>query len=136
MSSQLIVQWNYILSYSRFFFNSFLHQLHPCQYRYFVLNHVIYYYILLTWWRNIRLFYTASVLTIQNRSRFEPDLPHLLSPKSAIGATPLSFQREYYLQLTLFIFCSLIKTKTPASCQFDSTAEKEHTFTMQWFSSW
>ena len=27
--------------------------------------------ILLTWWRNIRLFYTGFVLTIQKRSRFE-----------------------------------------------------------------
>ena len=31
--------------------------------------------ILKTWWRNIRLFYTAFVLTIQKRSRFEPGPP-------------------------------------------------------------
>ena len=40
--------------------------------------------ILLTQWKNIRLFYTTFTLTIQKRSRFEPSLPSPL-----IVATPL-----------------------------------------------
>ena len=42
-------------------------RLPPCQYRYFVLNYAILYSTLLTWSRNIGLFYTDCVLTIEKK---------------------------------------------------------------------
>ena len=43
--------------------------------------------ILLTWWRNIRLFYTILVLTIQEKSRFQPALPQSTICSYASAAT-------------------------------------------------
>ena len=45
--------------------------------------------MLLTWWRNIRLFYTKFVLKIQKRSRFEPAPPPPPPPSPLFVATPL-----------------------------------------------
>ena len=47
-------------------------------------------FYILTWWRNIRLFYTAFVLTIQKRSRFKPH---------STLVTPLHFYNVSFYQL-------------------------------------
>ena len=52
---------------------SIMEGLTPCQYRYFALYYVLYYQH--DEERNIRLFYTTFVVTIQKRSRFEPGPP-------------------------------------------------------------
>ena len=50
---------------------------------------------LLTRWRNIRLFYTTFVLTIQNRSRFEPGSP---SPLFVVTPWSFFFRLKFYYQ--------------------------------------
>ena len=52
------------------------------------------FFILLTWWSNIKLFYTTFVLTIQKRSWFEP------------ACSKLSNVRQYVLANLLSILCT------------------------------